>query len=448
VATLPLAANNAARGTAVDAHRTARDLCRFTHSLGKDATSIMNGPSRPSAVDGLCTDARLLHVLVMRAVDGTGGGADQIILRSAQYADSQACRMALCFLRNERDEQFDFDRRCQQLGLEYHEVRHRGALDWSVSARLRQIAHRVQPHLIHAHDYKASFFATRLAQELQVPRLATAHGWTGNTWRERFVYYPADRRQLRGFTSVIAVSDEIQQTLIRSGCQPNRVRVLLNAIDPREYQRDEQVRVAMRQTLGIDPASIVIGACGRLERQKRFDVLLDAFAIIARTHPELRLVIAGEGTLQAMLQQQIDRQDLRSQVTLLGHCPDMRSTYQAFDLLVQSSDYEGTPTVIVEAMALELPIVATDVGGTAQLAPAPTCALLVPPRAPHLLADAILRTLGDTDATATRVAAARERVETTLNYAARTRKLESIYRELCGQGSRDHGRQGQCDSSR
>jgi glycosyltransferase involved in cell wall biosynthesis len=107
----------------------------------------------------------------------------------------------------------------------------------------------------------------------------------------------------------------------------------------------------------------------------------------------------------------------------------MIHTYQAFDLLVQSSDYEGTPTVIVEAMALGIPVVATDVGGTAQLCTDQEHGLLVPRRDPAAICQAVEMTLDDPRTEQRRVAA-RQRVEKEFSFACRTRRLERIYTQL------------------
>lgn len=392
----------------------------------------MNDRSDNAAASDIARRSRPIEVLVLRAVDGKGGGADQIILRSAHHVDPNVCRMTLCFLRNRQDREFDFDQRARELGLNYIELRHRGAWDWTVKRQLRQVIQSVRPDLIHSHDYKMSFYAARVANccGTSIPLLATAHGWTGHTWRERAIYYPADRRQLRQFAAVIAVSEEIRQTLVQHGCAPQRIHLLLNGIDPQEYQRNLEVRQAVRQELGLGQDEIVIGAVGRAEPQKRFDVMIDAFARLASERPRLRLLIAGDGSHLPRLQQMVHARKLAARITLLGHCPAMKRTYQAFDMVAQSSDYEGTPTVIVEAMALGIPIVATDVGGTTQLAYPDEHALIVPRRNPDALARAIAQTIDYPAATATRVATARARVESELNYEQRTRRLEAIYRAV------------------
>ena len=124
----------------------------------------------------------------------------------------------------------------------------------------------------------------------------------------------------------------------------------------------------------------------------------------------------------------------------------MHRTFQAFDVIVQSSDYEGTPTVIVEAMALGVPVVATNVGGTAHLLEHETHGLLVPCRDPRALCQAVERTLDDPVARCRRLAAARQQVEERLSFPRRTRQLERIYAQLARWGYLSRQRLGTEDA--
>jgi glycosyltransferase involved in cell wall biosynthesis len=130
------------------------------------------------------------------------------------------------------------------------------------------------------------------------------------------------------------------------------------------------------------------------------------------------------------LTRQLKQLGLDDRCRLLGYRSDICDLYQAFDILVQSSDSEGTPTVVVEAMALHVPVVATDVGGTRELAENEKHALLVPLRKPQALAAAIERTLTEKEATNKRLIAARRRVENELSFDRRIRQIENIYGEL------------------
>jgi glycosyltransferase involved in cell wall biosynthesis len=231
---------------------------------------------------------------------------------------------------------------------------------------------------------------------------------------------------------VVAVSSEVKADLLAHGCRADRIRVLLNGIDHRRFRRDPALVPEARRRCGLSDGQIAIGTAGRLEPQKRFDLLIAAFAALRQSHPTAQLLIAGHGSLQQALQAQIDARNLGSSCRLLGHVEDVSAFHHALDLFVQSSTYEGTPNAVLEAMALETPVVATDVGGTSELLTHGRDGLLVPPGDADALASAMQQALCDRGTTRSRVAAARHRVETDLSFDGRLRALEAIYRELAG----------------
>ena len=175
---------------------------------------------------------------------------------------------------------------------------------------------------------------------------------------------------------------------------------------------------------------MVIGAVGRLEPQKRFDVLLAAFRDLLTEEPRLRLVIAGDGSERDALAALARSLGLAGKCLLLGHRTDVADLHHAFDVFVQSSAYEGTPNAVLEAMALSTPLVATDVGGTAEIARDGIDGLIVPPGDRGRLTDAIRRVVADRAAATHRAAAARRRVETDLSFESRMRKVEQVYLDL------------------
>jgi glycosyltransferase involved in cell wall biosynthesis len=303
-------------------------------------------------------------------------------------------------------------------------------LDWRVLPELNALCRSRDIDIIHAHEYKTDLLAFLAARNTNVIALATAHGWTGHTWRERNVYYPADKRLLARFPHVVAVSSEIRDQLLRAGAAPDRVSVVLNGIDPDAFRRTPEKRYTLREKFGVRPEDTVIGSVGRLEPQKRFDLLIDSIAILRARWPRLKLMIAGDGSLQQELQRQIDSAGLDESCVLLGLRRDIVDLHHVFDLYVQSSDYEGTPNAVLEAMALETPLVATDVGGTAELLRTEVDGIVVPVGSPQVLAAAIERLLNDPARARTFAASARQRIETDLSFASRMRQVEQIYRQL------------------
>jgi glycosyltransferase involved in cell wall biosynthesis len=373
--------------------------------------------------------ARPVRVLELRSVRGTGGGPEKTILSGAAHA-GPGVAVTVCYLRDARDPVFGIDRRATTAGVDYVEVRERHSLDPAIWRPLRELVRTRGIDVVHAHEYKTDLLAWLLSRSTGAAALATAHGWTGHSRRERLMYYPADKRVLGRFPLVVAVSNEVKTDLVANGCRPERVRVLLNGIDHRAFRRDQTRLADARRRFGVANGQLAIGAVGRLEPQKRFDLLIAAFAKVRETHPTAQLLIAGDGSLKQTLQMDIEARQLGSCCRLLGHVDDVPLLHHAVDLFVQASTYEGTPNAVLEAMALETPLVATDVGGTAELVTHDREGLIVPPGNVEALVSAIQSVLSGPGAAASRAGAARRRVETDLSFECRLRALESIYREL------------------
>ncbi len=373
--------------------------------------------------------ATVVRVLELRSVRGTGGGPEKTILQGAASAGA-GISVTVCYIRNRRDPDYCVDQRASAAGVDYVELQERHSLDPSIWRPLRELVQQRAVDVIHSHEYKTDLLAWLLARSTGAAPLATAHGWTGHSRRERFVYYPADKRLLRRFPMVVAVSSEVKGELVAHGCRPDRVRVLLNGIDHRRFCRDPVRIPEARKRFGLSDGLLAIGAVGRLEPQKRFDLLIAAFRRVAEDWPRARLLIAGDGSLRESLQRLIATNHLEARCRLLGHLDDVMALHHALDVYVQSSDYEGTPNAVLEAMALGTPIVATAAGGTGELVTDGREALIVPPGNPEALATAIQAVLSDAAAASQRAVLARQRIETHLSFEGRLRALEGIYREL------------------
>ncbi len=371
-------------------------------------------------------------MLELRAAEGAGGGPEKTILLGAARTDSERFSVTVCYIRTARDADYEIDSRAAKLGVEYVEIPQHKLVDRSMWRNLRRLVREQRYDIVHAHDYKTDLLTLLLARFEKIIPLSTAHGWTGHSWREKLLYYPIDRRLLTKFPRVIAVSSEIREELLRAGAKPERVTTILNGIDHERFRRDRSRVGEARTRLGVGAGEIVLGSMGRVEPQKRFDVLLEAFASLHQKRPNLRLLIAGEGSLRSELEVLATRLGIASVCRLLGHYANVVEFHHAIDMFVQSSEYEGTPNVVLEAMALETPVVATSAGGTGEAITDGVHGLLVAPRNATALASTIERALGDPAATAGRTEAARRRVEGELSFDTRMRKVESIYEELVG----------------
>jgi glycosyltransferase involved in cell wall biosynthesis len=369
-------------------------------------------------------------VLELRSVFGTGGGPEKTILLGAAETDHDRFHVDVCYIRDRRDDVFQLQARAARLGVSYVEVDERHSFDVRVWPALCQLVRDRRIDIVHAHDYKTDALALLLARRLAIVPLATAHGWTGQSPRERFVYYPADKRILARYPHVIAVSSDIKAELVRCGSRSDQVTVILNSIDPTAFRRLAERRTIVRDALGFTPEQRVIGAVGRLERQKRFDLLIDALVPIFTTRQDVQLAIAGDGSLMRELVAHAATRGVRDRCHFLGHRDNVADLHHGFDLFVQSSEYEGTPNAVLEAMAMETPMVATDVGGTRELAEPDRHGIIVPKHDVPALTRAILHALAHPDDGWRMARAARARIEHELSFSTRTRRLERIYQHV------------------
>ena len=370
-----------------------------------------------------------MRILELRSVRGTGGGPEKTILLGAQRANPRF-PVTVCYIRDRRDTTFAIAERAATLGIDYVEIVEHGSFDVRIWPALRQLVRDRGIDIVHAHDYKTDLLALLLARADGVIPVATAHGWTGHSLRERLVYYALDKQMLRAFPRTIAVSSEIRSQLLRRGVRHDRVQTVLNGIDYRAFRRDRSIEAEVRQELGLMPSHVVVGSVGRLEPQKRFDLLIEACAMVQRRWPGLRLVIAGDGSERAKLQALAGARLAAGSWELCGHRGDVARLHHALDLFVQSSDYEGTSNAVLEAMALETAVVATAAGGTAEMIEHGVHGLVVRCGDAQELATAMSQALLQPQVRAAYVAAARRRVETTLSFDERVATVERIYADL------------------
>jgi glycosyltransferase involved in cell wall biosynthesis len=169
-----------------------------------------------------------------------------------------------------------------------------------------------------------------------------------------------------------------------------------------------------------------------LNGEKDYSNFLRAAKLLLEHNANLFFVIAGKGELDRQLRRLTRELGLTERVLFLGHLHDVRKVYELMDVYVLSSTREGLPNTVLEAMAMGVPIVATDVDGVREAVVDQSEAILVPPRDASALAAAIER-VSDDPALAQRLTrAARRKVEREFSFAARMRHVEDIYRCVMG----------------
>jgi glycosyltransferase involved in cell wall biosynthesis len=186
-----------------------------------------------------------------------------------------------------------------------------------------------------------------------------------------------------------------------------------NGVDPTKFEPDLDARRRMRQAWGVPQDAIVFGSVGRFSPQKALDVAVDAFGRAVRANPghDLHLVFVGDGTERSALVERVRTLGLQEQVRFPGFMANPHDAYQAFDVFLIPSRYEGLPFAMLEAMASGCEVIGTAVGGIPEVITDATMGTLVPPENADALAEAISTFLSrDASAREARRRASRQRV--------------------------------------
>ncbi len=366
-----------------------------------------------------------------RVVTGAGGGPEKTILNSPRFLEPLGYRMVCGYLHPPGDPGYEVIRKkADQAGAPLVSIPDRGFWDWRVVRQLLRACREHQVAVWHGHDYKTNALGLLLRRFHRMRLVTTAHGWVQETSRTP-LYYRIDRWCLPRYERVVCVSTDLVDACRAAGMPEKKLLLLDNGIDATDYARRRSVREA-KGLLGFPQEGQLIGAVGRLSGEKAFDVLVCAVHALRARGRDVRLVIVGEGDARPALEKLIAELGLADRVTLAGWQADVRGYFEAMDAFALSSLREGLPNVVLEAMALEVPVVATRVNGVPRLVQDGTNGLLVEAGDPAPLAAALDRLLGDAAMQATFRAAGRETVEGRFSFAGRMRKLAALYDELLG----------------
>jgi glycosyltransferase involved in cell wall biosynthesis len=264
-------------------------------------------------------------------------------------------------------------------GLEVDVVPEQFAFDPRVLGAMAQAIRMRAPDVVETHDFKSHFLFWLLRRTRAVvgPRwLAFHHGYTRMSPRVR-LYQQFDRLSLREADKVVTLCKPFVEQLEARGVSRARITVITNAIAPRLRLSATEV-LALRQSLGIEATELLMVSVGRLSREKGHADLIRAFRMATRQMPanSCRLLLVGDGGERTELMSQA--MDLGDRIRFVGHQADAWPYFCMADIFVLPSHTEGSPLVLLEAMAAGLPIVATTVGGIPEVVRDGESAVLVP----------------------------------------------------------------------
>jgi glycosyltransferase involved in cell wall biosynthesis len=324
---------------------------------------------------------------MIESLDFDPGGAERVVTALATELPRERFDVTLCT--TQRREAGPLLAQVRAAEVRVLELERRGRWDVLRWRRLVTFLRRERVDVLHAHMWGSNFWASVLGRACRVPVvIAHEHAWAyeGSPLRRLVDRFVIGRLADRFLT--VANRDRIVQW---ERVPAHKVEVVPNPYLPRPGASDGDVRAE----LGIDAGAPVVGTIARLRPVKALEVLLDAFALVSRSLPDARLVIAGDGPTRPQLEERAELLGISARTHFLGMRDDVDAVLRAIDVAAISSDAEGAPLLGLECMVNRTPLVATDVGGVPEMFESGRTAVLVGRRDGPALADAIESLLRD-----------------------------------------------------
>ena len=384
------------------------DFCRWTRALNQ---KLHESPTATTIATSIITFDR-------------GSGSAARAERGASQTNGSGSPVA------EGESPNEFVRVARASGVEVDCIDERFRFDLRVIPALRRIIDERAPDIVLTHNLKSHFLMRLSGLPRRYPWVAYHHGYTTTDIKMRAYNY-LNRWSLPAADRVITVCHAFARELEREGVAPERISVQHNSIEVAPPAPPSAIE-AVRARFGIRRGERIVLSVGRFSREKAHVDLVAAFGHLRRIHPEInaRLVIVGDGPERRLIEEAVDAHDIRERVVLTGQLSDVNPFYAMADVLALPSHSEGSPYVLLEGMAANLPIVATAVGGVPEIIEDRESGLLVAPRSPQALAEAIGRVLSDPQLARRLTAHASTLVATRYSPEAYVASLAEIYREL------------------
>jgi len=288
--------------------------------------------------------------------------------------------------------------------------------------RLRALLRRHSFDIVHAHREDAISRLLWATLGMKRPILVANRG---NTYPlARLERYVLSRPRYR---KIVAVAHEVKRVLVDEGIDPGKIEVIYGALDPEEFSPAIDGAAVRRELFPDEPGAPIVGMLANLDRKKSHDTFLRMAARVLERRPDVRFAAVGRGHAEKFTDL-VDQLGLRGKVVFPGYRIDAAATLAGFDVSVNTaSKGEGLTGAIRESLAMERPVVVTDVGGNREIVRHGETGLVVPPLDPAAFADAVLRLLDDPVEAAEMGRRGRRLVVELMSIAVRGDAIEALY---------------------
>ena len=365
---------------------------------------------------------RVLHVVT---AGFRAGGAERVAANLLRTLDPEQFDVGAISLRGPFGDS-GLEQTLAQDGIPVWYMGKKRGFDPLVLARVDRTMEMFRPQVVHTHTY-ALHYAFPYVLRRRIPAMVhTVHNLAEREvkWYERWVHRLAFKRGVLPVAIAREVADSIRRVY-----GIDDPRLIPNGIPVDTFRAPSIDRGNWRKKEGFAPTDVLFVCVAGLRPQKNPALLLEAFHRGPASDPRARLLFAGRGALKPELERRIGALGLQARVHLLGLRSDVPAMLNAADVFVLSSDYEGNPLAVLEAMAAGLPVISTAVGGVPELVEG-GCGLLVPPGDAQALSKAMSCMLENAETRITMGKASAARALERFDLKVMTKAYEDLYGEL------------------
>lgn len=354
------------------------------------------------------------------------GGAQEVVMNLATCGDTKQFRHEVATMHGHGV----YWERMEALGIPLHSLSPHKFVPW-YAASLPALLLRGRFDILHCHLVASNIIAKPLGALCRVPVIIN-HDHTNDDYRaSQTVRLTLDSLSNRLATHIIAVSDSCRKFLIdREHVPAKNISLVQNAINLANFSRACGTRSDARKKLGLPDGVPVVAGVGRLNPQKNFTLFIRIAAEVSKRHPETVFLLAGEGPEDAHLKQCCREAGLGERMKFCGYVPDSRVVYLASDVLLMPSLFEGLPMTLLEAMAMEVPVVASALDGIAEVVEDGNDGFLADSGAKDVFAEKVCRLIEDPELAKRIGQAASRKISSRFSASRMCAEVENIYRRF------------------
>lgn len=421
-----------------------------TRSMPADTVAIGSSCQfkvRAAAVRQAEVSAPIPRIMDFRGTYKGGGGPDKTVLNSAAQHNPEKVHVMVVYIRQPADHEFQIPEVARRLGINYVDVPDSCMIDRQCLEQLKGIIRDNELQIVHTHDDKTLLYGwllTFMIPGLKIMHTCHSHAVCGREHFSTLKHYLAFmlRKKMliflmnRHLKPVITVSHDTRKRLMAANLAPLDVTVLHNGIDLSVWQSNNG-QPLLRDELEIPPGGLLVGTVARLTVEKDLPTFYRVAQEVAAAIPGVTFVVVGEGYGDelARAREEVARYGISNLVRFTGHRTDLTNVYASLDIFLMTSNTEGMPNTLLEAMAMGVASVSTSVGGIPELLDHSCGGYLSPVGDVSGLAAHVVSLLRDERLRGECGRACRERVNKQFSFARRVEVMEEYYAWFAGQTS-------------